>query len=279
LRGARNPQHGRRSRGALHEHGRPGEERHPAGGAHAQGGQGAGLHPGRPAARRALRRAQAAGRTPRIRRIIVRHRPSLRPYFGRGTIPLIPQPGTMRLIPLVAAGVALLLTAPTAQGQIAFGGTPPGLTSLAKQLTEAPVATMPAVDVESLMAEDAARAASGEKGPYRFGFNHATDLGLDNSGAWSELPNGDRVWRLGIACPGAYSINFEFHDYLVPEGARVFVHNEAGQVLGAFTAASNGGHPTMGVDLLPGDRITVEYVEPAYVQGQGRLRIGQVTHG
>lgn len=185
----------------------------------------------------------------------------------------------MRLIPLVAAGVALLLTAPTAQGQIAFGGTPPGLTSLAKQLTEAPVATMPAVDVETLMAEDAARAASGEKGPYRFGFNHATDLGLDNSGAWSELPNGDRVWRLGIACPGAYSINFEFHDYLVPEGARVFVHNEAGQVLGAFTAASNGGHPTMGVDLLPGDRITVEYVEPAYVQGQGRLRIGQVTHG
>lgn len=171
-----------------------------------------------------------------------------------------------------------ILICTLAQGQIAFGGQPMGLVKAVK-LTDVPVATMPAVDAEALIAEDEARYASGAKGPYRFGFNHATGLSMENSGVWDTLANGDRVWRLAIECPAAFSINFEFHEYIVPEGARVFVYNELGDVLGGFTAESNGGHPSMGVDLLAGDRITIEYVEPAAVSGQGRLQVGQVTHG
>ena len=40
----------------------------------------------------------------------------------------------------------------------------------------------------------------------------------------------------------------------------------------------NSGHTELGVTQLAGDRITIEYVEPLAVRGQGRLRIGQVTH-
>jgi hypothetical protein len=137
---------------------------------------------------------------------------------------------------------------------------------------------MPEVDAAVLIAEDEQRYASGVKGPWRFGYNHATDLSLQNSGTWTEFPNGDRLWRIAIQCPGAYAINFEFHDYVVPEGALVFVYNEEGTQLGAFMAASNPGHTSMGVTQLPGDRITVEYFEPAELAGQGSLRIGQVTH-
>lgn len=147
------------------------------------------------------------------------------------------------------------------------------------RLPEPPLVVMPAVDATVLIAEDEERYAQGLKGPYRFGFNHVTDLGLDNSGVWHSLPGGDGVWRLAIECPGALSINFKFDAYVVPEGARVFVYNMEGSKLGAFTAESNVGQRTLGVSQLPGDRIIIEYHEPAAVAGQGQLHIGQVTHG
>lgn len=170
-----------------------------------------------------------------------------------------------------------LLASVTVQGQLAFGGQPYGTHSKA-DLPAPQRMTMPVVDAAALMDEDAQRTAEGIKGPYRFGFNHATDLSLENSGTWHDLPNGDRVWRLAIECPDAYSINFEFHDYVIPEGAQVFVYNDMDDVLGAFTAESNGGYTTMGVGQLAGERITIEYVEPLAVRGQGRLQVGQVTH-
>lgn len=175
---------------------------------------------------------------------------------------------------------ALFITCgPIAIAQISFGGQAFGFIEHGPALPEPELVVMPEVDSEALMAEDEARYATDVKGPYRFGFNHATDLSLENSGTWMERPNGDRLWRLSIECPGAYSINFEFHDYVIPYGGLVFVTNEMGQQLGAFTAASNPGRTTLGVTQMAGDRITVEYYEPAEVRGEGRLRIGQVTHG
>jgi len=178
---------------------------------------------------------------------------------------------------------ALLLAALTpalgVQAQIAFGGRAFGLMSDGITLPQAALVSLPAVDADALIAADEARYANGAKGPYRFGFNHGTDLGTDNSGTWHERENGDRIWRLSIACPGALSINFRFAEYHVPHGGLVFVYNDLGDQLGAFTAASAAGRTILGVTQLPGDRITVEYYEPAAVAGLGSLHIDQVTHG
>lgn len=171
-----------------------------------------------------------------------------------------------------------LCSAP-AFAQVSFGGSPIGTGPLAHTIAEAPLLWMPEVDVAALIAEDEERHANGIKGPWRFGANHAVDIGLDNAGTWSVLRAGDRLWRQSIACPGAYSINIEFHEYRIPAGAMVFVYNDHGDVLGGFTAESNPGHETLGVWPLPGERITIEYYEPAAVSGQGMLRVGQVTHG
>ena len=177
----------------------------------------------------------------------------------------------------VVASLGLVLLS---QGQIGFGGQPYGLTK-SNFLPPAPVAVMPLVDAPTLMAEDEARAAQGIKGPYRFGFNHMVDLGLENSGVWRTLPNGDAVWQLAIECPEAFSINFEFHDYVIPEGAKVFVYNTDGEVLGAFTAESNPGNTILGVTQLAGDRITqqrwvLDHVEPAALRVAPTLELRQV---
>jgi hypothetical protein len=169
-----------------------------------------------------------------------------------------------------------LIPTVTVRAQESFGGQATGLRNDV-QLEAPPFVVMPPVDAAALLAEDEARIASGVKGPYRFGFNHAVDLGLENSGVWHEFPNGDRVWRLAIECPQAFSINFEFHDYFIPTGGQVFVYSATEQI-GAFTMQSSGGQQSMGVTQLAGDRITIEYNEPAAVRGQGRLKVGQVTH-
>ena len=182
----------------------------------------------------------------------------------------------MRAFP--AALLLAVISSPVVSvGQLSYGGHPVGLVRNAG-LPEAPLVVLPEVDVEALKARDAEQAASGIKGPFKFGFNHQVDLDMEYSGVWRTMSNGDRVWRVAVQCPGALSINFEFHEFIVPEGAQVFVYNDLGEVLGGFEAASNPGRTELGVSPLGGDKITIEYVEPARVAGQGRLRIGQVTH-
>lgn len=170
------------------------------------------------------------------------------------------------------------LAAGDTHAQQAFEGRPWARKHEKIGLADAPTWKHGALDRAALLAEDELRAADGNK-RQRFGVNHAVDLTTENSGVWDVLPNGDRVWRISVEMKEAYSVNFEFNTYIVPEGGKVYVYTPSGEVLGAFTAASNPGHQELGVGLLPGDRITIEYDEPASVAGQGFLRIGQVTQG
>ena len=113
--------------------------------------------------------------------------------------------------------------------QLSFGGQPLALKAVKLNLPKVPVIEFPAVDPVPLLAEDAERAQQGIKGPFRFGVNHTADLDMGNSGVWSTLADGTRLWRLQLHCPGTYSINFVLDRFNVPEGGKLFVHNEADQ--------------------------------------------------
>jgi hypothetical protein len=175
---------------------------------------------------------------------------------------------------LLAAGLAPLHL----WAQLSFGGHPYGDKAEKRGMPPAVAVHLPPVNVAALLDEDAARAAQGIKGPFRFGFEHHTHFTLQNSGAWFTMPNGDRVWRLMLHCPDALGINLQFSEYVIPEGARLYLYNTAGTVRGAYTAQSNPGHTAFGTAPLSGDRITVEYIEPAALTGQGRLTISMVVH-
>lgn len=161
-------------------------------------------------------------------------------------------------------------------GQIEHGGIPASVSRAAT--LPAPVGVrLPEVDLVALAAQDAIFDQD-KSIPYRFGVNRATAFDLNNAGAWTVLEDGTRLWRFGIECPDALSINFEFDRFDIPEGARVFVVNAAGRHIGAFTRANDAGDHVLGVQPMQGDRIVVEYQVPAGLP-QGELRIGQVTHG
>jgi lysyl endopeptidase len=137
---------------------------------------------------------------------------------------------------------------------------------------------MPSFDLATMQAEDAVNDLS--KGPFRFGFNHMVNLSLNNSGNWTTLPNGDRLWQLGIKSKGAKSINLAMDDFFMPEGAKLFIYNSnKSVVIGAFTNVNNDVSNHFATDLINGEAIILEYYEPATVANQGRINIFRVTHG
>ncbi len=165
------------------------------------------------------------------------------------------------------------LGAPLA-AQVEHGGVPPSMRRLLREAP--PTARMRRVDHLALRAEDAAQAAGL---PPRFGEMLEVDLGLRNAGRWEELGGGDRVWRLRIESPGAYSLALVFSRFQLTEGAELYVHDEhQSSVRGAYTELENRLDGKFAVRPLRGQALTLEYFEPARARGRGELQLAFVVH-
>ena len=82
--------------------------------------------------------------------------------------------------------------------------------------------TAPPIDLAALEAEDAVNDLMNE--PLRFAFPFAVALDF-KSGQWTDLPNGDRVWRLRITAPGAQAITLLYDQFYLPPGATLHLRN------------------------------------------------------
>lgn len=169
----------------------------------------------------------------------------------------------------------------TMDAQLSYGGKPLGYSAQKLGSLETNKVRLPEFDVQTVRDAHDILHATG-KGPYYFGKNFDTDINLTNSGMWDILPNGDHLWRVSITSAQAKSINFEFHEFEIPEGGQVFVYTpDMKHVLGAYdqrNRVEDNGRGVLGVQALPGDEIIIEYREPANKLGEGKLKIGQVTH-
>lgn len=172
--------------------------------------------------------------------------------------------------------VLLLLINYPSLAQIPVGGLPPSLDSEKKALfsnLQAQRQTLPELNLQKVLAED-------EQGPdIRFAAPIPVDFSLENSGEWTELTNGDRVWRLHIYSRGARALIAFYQDFYIPPGAALYMHDDSGsQVLGPYTSAENPDDGRFMTGLLYGDAAVIEYVEPADVRGQGHFRIDRVDY-
>lgn len=142
-----------------------------------------------------------------------------------------------------------------------------------------PKHTMPGFDMEAKRIEDSINDLTKDQ-PWQFGYKYDTDITTQNSGVWTDLPNGNRLWRTAIECPGALTVNLLFEDFDLPAGAHIYVYdvNETNRV-GAYTSINNRPDGFMGTEIIHGEEVIVEYYEPASVQGQGSFTISNVVHG
>ncbi len=171
--------------------------------------------------------------------------------------------------------LALLLSF-RAVAQISEGGTPPGLLPAHRALfAENPPNAIPIpFDKKKAWRED------GEHpGETRFAAPVAVDISLANSGIWTTLPNGDRVWRCSLHAAGALGLVLLFDTFQLPAGAQFFAYTpDLRRTFGAYTTQSctPGGQFLIGV--LPGETTMLEYREPVAVTGQGKIYLNRIDY-
>jgi len=185
----------------------------------------------------------------------------------------------MKKLYLFLFTICFSLTGLESFSQISQGGQP--LSFQDPQISSGKVAVkiMPKVDVKRLLAEDSLNDIYKDV-PWRFGENIPVSYDLNNAGTWDVIPGGGRIWRLGINCPGARTINLTFDNYHLPAGAKLFVYNvEKTQVIGAFADFNNREDHAFATTLVKGEQIVIEYDEPAGIAFPGELHLNQVTHG
>lgn len=178
----------------------------------------------------------------------------------------------------LAAATFLGAQAQQSVNQMSDGGTPWG--SKFKELdAQLPFERMPLFDLGALQAQDELN-KNNKNIPYRFGYTHFVDISPANSGQWTTLENGDRVWRMGIQSPNAITLNLAFEKLVLPQGTKLFVYTvDRSTVLGAFTQKHVSVDGMLGTELLKGDRVIIELYEPKTVQGQSQLKLSSVVHG
>ncbi|MBX2980828.1 MAG: T9SS type A sorting domain-containing protein [Flavobacteriales bacterium] len=105
------------------------------------------------------------------------------------------------------------------------------------------------------------------------------DVQLVNSGDWTVLANGDAVWRVRIASPGADAVELYAQDYLLPEGATLHLYDESGeQIAGPYTAADRQPDGSFSTEMIHADGAVLEYYEPSAVRGSGHFHFDKVGH-
>ena len=85
-----------------------------------------------------------------------------------------------------------------------------------------PSVVMPAFDRQLITAEDNINDSLKDKS-WRFGYKYDVNLSPKNSGIWTTLPNGDKVWQLSIMCQDALTINLILENYNLPKGAFLYL--------------------------------------------------------
>ena len=142
-----------------------------------------------------------------------------------------------------------------------------------------PNITLPSFDVEQFLTEDENELRSIETKPYRFANPISVDLDMENSGLWTELEDGSLIWILEIESTNAFSLNLIYDTFNIPEGAEFFVYSEdRDMVLGAFTSFNHKPHGGFSTAPVKGDKIILEYNQPANANFNGSISINTIAH-
>ena len=172
----------------------------------------------------------------------------------------------------MSIGVAL-------NAQISEGGLPIALqkvttTGVAPFQYSPSVYTLSKPNIVAAKNEDS---ANDSKGAYRVGLNVPVSISMNNTGTWSLLPNGTKVWRLIISGKGALALGLYFSEAVhIPAGGKLFAYNENGkQILGAYTSATDD---FQAMEMVQGENLYLEYSAPTWVQETPVFTINEVVY-
>jgi hypothetical protein len=129
---------------------------------------------------------------------------------------------------------------------------------------------------ETLRAEDALRDRQGQF--YRIGVAHFTNLTTENSGRWTSLANGMKVWQLILRSKDAEALSFTFSQFELSAGAQFWMENKnLGYSTNMFNQSCVLEDGQFGVDNVWGDEIVLNLLQPQN-EKQSEVTIYRVFH-
>ena len=152
--------------------------------------------------------------------------------------------------------------------QISEGGTPPSFMYPASQKTRSLQNKKNGIkniyipfSLDDLKADD--ERMKEEFLPPRVAVLLPASFSPENSGVWSTLPGGERIWQLRIMANKAKAISLYYKKFNLPIGSKLFIYNSAHtHILGAYTHKTHPGKGKFATEFVAGDDIILEYVAP-----------------
>ncbi len=183
---------------------------------------------------------------------------------------------------LVFAVVLLLLFSENVFSQI--NGKPRSSDSLSNQMLknsyDIHTITTTIPNIDSLIEFERVLNLDGKNRPEFYGYTYQVNHNLYTTGTWDTLVNGDRIWRLRIKCPLAYSINLLFENFILSENSDLFYYNVSNDfILGPFNRRINRQHRKYATHLIKGNDIIIELFEPKSEMGQNNFNIKRIVYG
>ncbi len=155
--------------------------------------------------------------------------------------------------------------------QISQGGTPPSF-SAPSVSDDFEIREFPKPDIEKVRVEDGEDEKNGK--PYRFGVSVPVNLNIENSGTWTDLPDGGRIWRLKLKSQNALALTVCFDEYWLSPGGKLYLYNEdKTQVIGGFTEFNNHESGLFSTEFIKGETVTLEYYEQGVKFNKGNRTV------
>lgn len=136
---------------------------------------------------------------------------------------------------------------------------------------------MPQLNIPELLKEDAAHSSKTDL--YRIGVGFDVNANMNNTSSTEITSDGGKLWRNQFNTEGAYMTYLVFEDFNIPEEAELYIYSpDQDQVFGPYTNKDVQSVGRFESDNIIGDKLVVEYYEPANVSFHGHFNIAAVMH-
>ncbi len=181
---------------------------------------------------------------------------------------------SLSLLSILIISAFLFISNPL-NGQISVGGIPKSFELKLDDKIE--VKEFPKINIKEVQAEDEIRDADGEL--YRYGVSQKAGFSINSAGTWTQLANGDRIWRLVIHAEEALAIGVYYSDFWIPEGCELYLYGgNKEQVIGAFTYINNHPSGKFANELIYGETVILEYFQPSDVYQEPIIEISEIAY-
>ena len=159
-------------------------------------------------------------------------------------------------------------------GQISGGGIPYSFQNLDLPKSLNLIDLLP-IDMAATEQEDSKM----DKTVYRIAKSISASINMIEQGTWTKLDDGRQICRLSVSSKDALALGIYYNNFWLPEGGKLYLYNsDRTQVIGSFTSSNNPVDEYFATELIQGDEVTLEYIEPNGDSPKAIISISEVAY-